>query len=376
MNHLITKTIEKKDFLLLFNRIQPNSIIKDYNGIKCIAPLVDLHKLDKCDDFTKQLFILSGISDKQIYNKFYNSEYWNIADFLALWTYGFRDLNVINSVIEADKKHSFSEVVYKDGIFADYCENEKYENIDLSNEQLRKDGKIQTCFSFIKKPWLYDQVNVLLQNTSEQNAGFLISEFLQHPRKMIVRKNLFYKKYKRVYIFDYLIGLIECSSKDLIDDFIIPNIKKNGLTKKVYDKILNKITEGLDDCEFPSRYEKINYSSAELQLEWEYKDYKFLLPKKYGFAYKLNNKIFSPSNEDIDVDVSDRDTTELYVKKGLKYKYIFEIVEWEETGFELCNITTKNNKALSNDEIELISIWCKTKNVIFNLEQFLENNEY
>lgn len=270
--------------------------------------------------------------------------------------------------MRADKKRYFAKAVYSDGMFADYTDKEFLD--DRIYKHTPENGNIQTCFSFIRTPWLYEQIRVLLQKCSETNTGYLIQDFLQHPRKMKLYESTFLKKYRKEYAFEAIINVIKDCSNNFINGIAIPKLRREGFSKKTFDYIVEEFTKDCDTWEFPSKKEGIPYTQEELNLEWEKDGYRFLLPKKVGMVYTLNKKKFCPKNKMIDMEVIDKWTTQIYVMKGNKYKFLFELPQFEGNDFfTLIEATLPKPwtyQKMTYKEYELIKAWCKEKNIVID----------
>lgn len=182
----------KEDFLEIFNRIESDAIVQDFNGVPCFAPKAGIRKLKDSNDFAGDILMCCGLKNDYTFQSYYYAGFNEFAEFLGLWGYGFRSLEAIDRIMRADKKRYFAKAVYSDGMFADYTDKEfrddKYKH---TPDYYRENGNIQTCFSFIRMPWLYEQIRVLLQKCSETTTGYLVQDFLKHPRKMKLYESAF-----------------------------------------------------------------------------------------------------------------------------------------------------------------------------------------
>lgn len=361
----------KEDFLELFNRIESDSIVQDFNGVPCFAPKDGIKKLKDSNDFAGDILMFCGLKNDSTFQSYYYAGFNEFAEFLGLWGYGFRSLEAIDRIMRADKKRYFAKAVYSDGMFADYTDKEfrddKYKH---TPNYYRENGNIQTCFSFIRTPWLYEQIRVLLQKCSETTTGYLVQDFLKHPRKVKLYESEFLKKYNKVYAFEVIINQLQDCSNQFINDIAIPKLRQEGFSRKSFYYIVKELTKDLDSWEFPSKKEGIPYTQEELNLEWEKDGYRFLLPKKVGMVYTLNKKIFNPKNQIIDMEVIDKWTTQVYVMKGHKYKFLLELPQFEGNDyFTLIEVTLPKpwtNQKMTYKEYELIKAWCKEKNIVID----------
>ena len=86
--------------------------------------------------------------------------------------------------------------------------------------------------------------------------------------------------------------------------------------------------------------------------------------------YTLNKKKFSPKNQMIDIEVIDKWTTQIYVMKGNKYKFLFELPQFEgDNFFTLEEVTLPKPwtyQKMTYKEYELIKAWCKEKNIVID----------
>lgn len=359
----------KEDFLELFNKIKSDSIVQDFNGVSCFAPEGVLKKLKDSKDFAGDILLLCGLKNNSTFQSYYYAGFNEFAEFLGLWGYGFRSLEAIDRIMNVDKKRYFAKAVYSDGMFADYTEKEVEDDKKYKHtpNYYRENGNIQTCFSFICTPWLYEQIRILLQKCSETTTGYLIEDFLKHPRKIKICESSFLKNYKKVYAFEAIINVIKDCTKDFINTVAIPKVRQKGFSKKAFNFIIEEFTKDCDIWEFPSKKELIPYTQEELNLEWEKDGYRFLLPKKVGMVYTLNKKKFSPKDKMIGVEVIDKWTTQVYVMKGNKYKFLFELPQFEgDNFFTLVEVTLPKPwtyQKMTYKEYELIKAWCKEKNI-------------
>ena len=361
----------KEDFLEIFNRIESDAIVQDFNGVPCFAPKAGIRKLKDSNDFAGDILMCCGLKNDSTFQSYYYAGFNEFAEFLGLWGYGFRSLEAIDRIMRADKKRYFAKAVYSDGMFADYTDKEfrddKYKH---TPDYYRENGNIQTCFSFIRTPWLYEQIRVLLQKCSETTTGYLVQDFLKHPRKMKLYESAFLKKYRKEYAFEAIINVIKDCTNNFINGIAIPKLRQEGFSKKTFDYIVEEFTKDCDTWEFPSKKEGIPYTQEELNLEWEKDGYRFLLPKKVGMVYTLNKKKFSPKNQIIDMEVLDKWTTQIYVMKGNKYKFLFELPQFEgEDYFTLIEATLPKPwtyQKMTYKEYELIKAWCKEKNIVID----------
>lgn len=377
----------KEDFLELFNRIESDSIVQDFNGVSCFAPEGVLKKLKDSKDFAGDILLLCGLENNSTFQSYYYAGFNEFAEFLGLWGYGFRSLEAIDRIMNADKKRYFAQAVYSDGMFADYTEKEVEDDKKYKHtpNYYRENGNIQTCFSFIRTPWLYEQIRILLQNCSETTTGYLIEDFLKHPKKMKV--NLHTPeglKLKREYIFETLISLLSDCSKNFIKETVIPQIKEAGFTKETYNFVIKELSDQEDEYVFPPYKEKVDYGEPEQKLKWKKDGYRFLLPKTAGMVEKLNHDLYFPKNKFLSWEVMNHFTVEVYVKKGNINKFILELI-MDETGevFRLDAITLPrawSYKSLTFKEYKLIKNWCEKKNIIIDyynswLDQFYETDK-
>ena len=114
----------KEDFLVLFNRIESDSIAQDFNSVPCFAPKEGLQKLKDSKYFAGDILLLYGLKNNSTFQSYYYAGFNEFAEFLGLWGYGFRSLEAIDRIMNADKKRYFAQAVYSDGMFADYTDKE------------------------------------------------------------------------------------------------------------------------------------------------------------------------------------------------------------------------------------------------------------
>ena len=103
----------KEDFLELFNRIESDSIEQDFNSVPCFAPKEGVQKLKDSKDFAGDILLLCGLKNNSTFQSYYNAGFNEFAEFLGLWVYGFRSLEAIDRIMNADKKRYFAQAVYQ-----------------------------------------------------------------------------------------------------------------------------------------------------------------------------------------------------------------------------------------------------------------------
>lgn len=379
MNRFQKRRRDKKDFLELFNRLKPGADYHDFHEISCSAPVCALEQLAASDDYKRDLFKFCGIPYNQTYLSYFYEGYNTFAELLALWTYGIRNLMAIDIIMAADKKFLFADEVFDKGMFADYIDDWIYNRAwcsDLTSEQQREKGFLQTCFSFIEKPWMYDQIRDLLTTCSETTSGYIIADFVQHPRKIKFCTNKYTKTYEKDYLFNYFVrNLIDGIVDKIRNEIVLPRIRKEGLTKRVYLDLCEKIFSGFETDELLSSKTKIPYSDGEDKLEWECNKYKFILPKTAGYVYKMNNKIFYNSDDFLDYSATKYEMVEICMKKGLCYKAAIVLTGYTDGSFELqdINLSRKKNNSFTWEDFEILKRWFKEKDIIVS-EQILDNN--
>lgn len=362
----------KDDFLELFNKLFPDQIAEDFNGVPCFAPKGVVDKLKASEDFKGDILIYCGLENNHTYQSYYYAGFTEFSEFLGIWHYGIRSLEAIDRIMAADKKRYFAQAVYSDGMFADYTDKE-FRNDKIykhTEEYYRENGNIQTCFSFIRTPWLYEQIRILLQNCSETTTGYLIESFFKHPKKVKVCESAFLKKYNKVNAIEAITNIIKDCDRNFIKKIAIPKLRQEGFSQKTFNYIIKELTRDADFWEMPSKKELIPYTPEELNLEWEKDGYKFILPKKVGMVYTLNKKLFSPKNKLIDMEVVDKWTTQIYVMKGSKYKFLFELPQFEgDDFFTLVDVSLPKiwtHPRMTYKEFELVKAWCKEKNIVID----------
>ncbi len=355
MNLFHKQDRNKADFLELFTRFEHGSIVEDFNEIPCTAPDGVLEMLNESDDYERELFKLCSIPYTSTYLRYFYAGYKEFAEFLALWHYGLRNLMTIETIMKADKKYRFSDAVFDDGMFATYFDSDSYE-----------EKYTQTCFSFMKKPWLYKQIRILLNHCGEAMTVQFVTDFLRKPKMMKERYNEYIRAYKKIYVFNAIVDdIIGRSSEKFLYDIAIPRIKKDGFTKQVYSDLEESLASSLDEYHLPLPKTKITYSDEEKKLEWKYCDYTFFLPEKAGIVYRMNNKMFDATDWWHDFRVVELGAVEIFVKKGLRYKAAIELEEYEDGSFELVAIYLRNKKKdlLSITDYEALKLWCKEKKI-------------
>ncbi len=359
----------KEDFLDLFNRIIPDSITENFSEVPCFEPKGVLDKLIHSDNFVKDILFYCNLPQNHTFESYYYAGFAEFTEFLGIWNYGFRSLEAIDRIIKADKKKFFAEVVYESGMFADFSEVEIDEWEEHSERYYREKGEIKTCFTFAKIPWMYEEIQFLLNHCSQTTTAHLVVNMLKHPAKM---KIPFHTptgiKYRPIYIFKILIHLLYDCSKDFIKEIAIPKIREAGFSKKSYTFIIKELSVYEKRYIKPPYNEKVDYGKPELKLKWRHSGYRFLLPRNAEMVEKLNNYLYSPENEYLTWAVMNHFTVEVYVKKGKENKFLLEL-DMDETGevFTLETITLPkhcNNQKIPDKEYELIKCWCAKKNII------------
>lgn len=377
----------KDDFLELFNRIEAGSVEHDFNEVPCFAPKGVIEKLKASNDFAGDILTYCGLENNHTYQSYYYAGFTEFSEFLGIWSYGFRSLEAIDRIMAADKKQYFAQAVHFDGMFADYTDKE-FRNDKIykhTEEYYRENGEIQTCFSFSRKPWMYEEIQFLLQNCINTTAGYLVEEFLKHPKNMKVYLHTpVGLKLKRKYIFETLIAMVSDCSKQFINETVIPKIKEDGFTKETYNYVIKELSSQEDEYVFPPYKEKVDYGKPELKLKWKKDGYRFLLPKTAGMVDKLNHDLYFPKNRFLNWEVTNHFTVEVYVKKGNVNKFLIEL-RMDETGevFTLDAITLPkpwSYKKITFKEYELIKDWCEKKNIIIDyynsgIEKIYETEE-
>jgi hypothetical protein len=365
MNRRQKKLRNKQDFLNLFNQLKPNTNYEDYNGVSCVAPVSTVEQLEKSAEYEKDLFKLCNIPYNQIYLAYFYKGYNSFAEFLALWSFGFRNLEAIDRIIEADKKYLFADQVFDYGMFAEYKDENWIRKNDNTYEELKKINIIQVCFSFKETPYLLERVRILLRCCGEPLAGDIIVQFLHHPKKIKGCINKYTRTYKKVYLFDIFIDEIFNATDDFLNEIALPKIKNEGFTKKVYLELVEILCEGLESEELLPPKTKITYSYGQENLKWKTGPYKFIVPKKAAFVYKMNNKIFDATGSFLDYDATKYEITEVCFKKGMQYKAALEIAIDVNNHFfiESIHLPKRKTNFLTDADNLIIEQWCKIKNV-------------
>ena len=359
----------KEDFLDLFKRIIPGSITENFSEVPCFEPKGVADKLIHSDNFVKDILFYCNLPQNHTFESYYYAGFVEFTEFLGIWNYGFRSLEAIDRIIKADKERSFAEVVYENGMFADFSEVEIDEWKEHSVRYYREKGEIRTCFTFSSTPWMYEEIQFLLNHCSQTTTAHLVVNMLKHPAKM---KIPFHTptgiKYRRMYTFMILIHLLYDCSKEFIKEIAIPKIREDGFSKKSYNYIVKELSVYERRYIKPTYNEKVDYGKPELKLKWRHNGYRFLLPKNAEMVEKLNNDLYSPENEYLTWAVMNHFIVEVYVKKGKENKFLLEL-DMDETGevFTLETITLPkhcSNQKILDKEYELIKSWCSKKNII------------
>lgn len=359
----------KEDFLELFTRLAPNTNNEDFNGVPCFAPKGVIEKLKASDNFASDIMAYCSLPNNHTYKSYYYAGFIEFTEFLGIWNYGFRSLEAIDRIMSADKKKFFAQAVFQSGMFADFCDIAINELDEHSENYYREHGEIQTCFSFQEIPWLYEEIQCLLQNCSQTTAGYLMESFLKTQKKMKVYFSTSKgRKYTKKFVFACIMHNVkDCCPKYMIKNSIIPKVRDDGFTIETYDYIRKYINRFQDYYVFPAKAEKIEYAESELNFKW-YKDgYRFLLPKDSETAIKLNEEVYSPKDKLSSWEVLTKIITEVYVMKGKEHKFLIELIQKEDDNFyTLDSITLPApwyEQKISFKEYELVKEWCKEKKI-------------
>ena len=379
MNRFQKRRRNKNDFLDLFNRLKPDTDYQDFHDVSCTAPVGVLEQLSKSDDYKRDLFKFCGIPYNSTYLSFFYEGYNSFAELLALWTYGIRNLMAIDIIMSADKKYLFADEVFKYGMFANYKDEDSLEA--LSHEDEKSEGLIQTCFSFKEEPWIYEQVRTLLRTCSETWTGYLLADFLKRPKDMKICTNMYTKTFRKESAFIAIVDdIVSCMSGDFLNEVVLPRIKKEGFSQKVYESLFNEMTLGCEEDEtLPPPELKILYSQGEEKLEWKYGRYQFILPKTAGEVYKMNDEIFYGTSLFLNLEVVESGKTEICVMRGTRPKAAIEIEVYSDGSFELQSIylPRKRHNSLSEKDFEILRCWYIEKNVevppVWQNKDFINN---
>lgn len=365
MNRFQKKRRNKKDFLELFNRLPPGTDCQDFHEVSCTAPVGAMERLDASDDYKRDLFNFCGIPYNPTYLSFFYEGYNTFAELLALWTYGIRNLMAIDIIMSADKKYLFADEVFKYGMFANYKDEDSLEA--LSHEDEKSEGLIQTCFSFKKEPWIYEQVRTLLRTCSETWTGYLLADFLKRPKDMKICTNMYTKSFRKESAFVAIVDdIVNCVSGDFLNEVVLPKIKEEGFSQKVYESLFKEMTLGCDNEEIlPPPETKIMYSQGEEKLEWNCGRYQFILPENAGQVYKMNDELFSCANPFLNLEVVEADKAEICFMKGAKPKAAIEIEVYTDGSFEFQSIylPRKRHYSLSKKDFKILRRWYIEKTI-------------
>ena len=359
----------KEEFLDLFDRLPSNSISEDFNGVPCFYPKGVIDKLQTGDDFASDILTFCSLPDNHTYKSYYYAGFTEFTEFLGIWNYGFRSIEAIDRIMDADKQRYFAQTVYENGMFADFCDIEIKNWEEHSENYYREKGEIQTCFSFRETPWQYDEIQCLLQNCNQTTAGQLLESFLKTQKKM----NVYFstpegRKCTKQFVFSCIMhNAKDCCPKYMIKNTVIPKVKEDGFTVESYEDIRKHINRFQDYYIFPTESEKIEYVKEEIDLKWTKNGYRFLLPKDSEMAIKLNEEIYSVKDKLSSWEVLTKITTEIYVMKGKEHKCLIELIKKEDDDFFTLDAVTLPEPwykhKLTFKEYELIKEWCKEKNI-------------
>lgn len=328
MGVLKQETAENQ-FFNLFKKIAPGIIDKDYMGYPCVALDVDFIKNN---DYKQLLFEYCYIPYEEEYFKYWDAGYKIFAEFVALWHYFFRDLKVIDSIIETDTNFRFADALFADGMFAIFGSRD---DSNLSYEKFLKKYKNKIEFSFYTTPWQYNQIDYLMKKFSydENIVRQIIVDILLKNRKVKVCTKSFSNKYKFVSEFD-----------------------------SFYEQM-------------PSANSRIAYSKYEEALEWKDGEFQINLPKTIGDIYNLNHVLFRPTHGDLDNSVIEKVSTEVYLKKGTQYRLLIELEE-TDCCFIMKSAWLPGNAwyGINRYEYDFIMHWCDEKCIMIDWDRCALND--
>ena len=356
------QTAENK-FFNLFKKIAPGIIDKDYLGYPCITPDENLLRDDNCKQL---LFEYCYIPYEEKYFRYFDAGYKVFAEFVTLWHYFFRDLKIIDSIIEADKKFKFTETLFAEGMFAILGSKD---DAKLPYEKFYKKNKLKISFSFYTTPWQYNQIDYLMKKFSyEENiVGQIIVDYLLKSRKVRVCTNPFTNKYEVVSEFDAFIEHLPFLKDPFSREEFLSKLQEEGFMPNGKYFGVELVQEQIEKGYLPSADTKIIYSRAEKSLEWKDGEFQIFLPRTMGDVYNLNHVLFRPTHADLNDNVREKWGTEVYLKNGAQYRLLMKL---EDTG---CCFIVKNVWLLgyawygiNRYEYDFIMRWCKEKCIMID----------
>ena len=297
----------------------------------------------KDTDGVKHFIEYCGIPYSPAINRIFLLGHRKFAQFLGIWGFGYRNLQIIEKIMSIDKEMFFAEAVLKYGKIGAFF----------------IDKKRKTGFHFVNMNFPLAKINLLTKICDEKTSIKLLAEIFKNGVYWHDSFHCTLYMYSDLNLPDAYIYLCKLYKEDALSTEIINKIIKEGFTKYNHDMLMhiwNEIhPDGIMDF-------KIEYSVSERKLEFESKGFNFCLPedtrKLVDIGAKMNICVGHLYRE----MAVKKQCTIVYVERDSEYKMCIELKK-EKGQFCLVQVSEFSNHLPEGKNKEILAEWCRINNI-------------
>ncbi len=332
---------ELNEFSLLFNKLSPSGISKDYMGKECVYPFEVEEDLSRSPDCARKFIKYCGLPYKPVIIKELLKGHRNFAALLGAWELGFRTQEAIDILLSSDSSLILSDIVFKYGAFCDYVLTET--EIVLGQKDFS-----QKNFTFVESLPIFEDIKFLFRYFDEVTCASLTASLLSQDT--IITDT-----------FNYFKNL---ANENLLSQAIIKKIAREGFTPYNHEMLLRTYRQAHPEEKSRFENQKIRYSPDEEKLKWEKNGYKFCLPEDTNrlvdIGYKMNICVGHLYRD----KAASKECTIVYATKANEYELCIEIQKKKNNHFKLIQKSAFSNRPPKGDLLKTFNEWCLQKGVV------------
>ena len=292
------------------------------------------HSLNNIHEGVKTFITMCGIAYTPRINKIFLRGHRDFSEFLGLWACGFKDMDVINRILSADKYRFFSTAVFG------------YGAIEING------------FRFKNKPLLIRNVEFLFTLYDEHTVAKLIIPLFYHFDEGRVPWRISFK------ISDSVSYMSNLQNENALSEDVIKKIKNEGFTTYNHD-LLMRTWIGLHPEKNGETTENqiIQYTDAEKQLEWKTGDYDFALPDDTDTLRRIGSQMSICVGHLYSKKAVEKRCTIVYALKNEKYQLCIELSKKSNNSFHLFQVSAFSNHKPKGRALAAFNKWLRVKNI-------------
>ena len=281
-----------------------------------------------------------GIPYTSAINRIFLQGHRKFAQLLGIWGFGYRDLKIIEMIMNIDKEMFFAEAALKYGKISSFTEDKK-----------RRNG-----FHFVNMNFPLGQINLIKKFCDEKTSVKLMKEIFE---KGVERWDCYHSNfylYSSLWLPDTYNYLCKLYKENAVSTDIIKKIVNEGFTKYNHDMLMNLWKElhprGIKD--FVNI--EIKYSEAEKRLEYEYDGFQFKLPNDTRKLVEIGAKMNICVGHLYREKAAKKQCTIVYVERDSKYVMCIELKEIKGK-FSLVQVSEFSNHKVQGLNREALDEW-------------------